>query len=372
MRVAFISYDYAEYCIRLAGALSSHAEARFWLPEQETLPYRSLLPSAVGLRTFVKPRLRHAFRQVRTTAALVREIRQFDPDVIHLQSGHLWFNCALPFLRRYPLVLTIHDPAPHAGDRGARNTPQWIYDFGSHRAAQVIVHASQLKKLFLDRLRLPETRVHVIPMVLQGDDQAREDVEEADGTVLFFGRIWPYKGLDYLIQAEPLIAEHFPGLKIVIAGTGEDLDRYRRMMVHPERFVLCNEYVSDDKRAELFRQASVVVLPYVEASQSGVIPVAYRYGKPVVATTVGGLPALVDHGTTGLLVPPRDTRALADAILRLLLNKQWRLQLGSNAKRKVDSECSPEAVACQTIAVYQQALCTTNQPITRLTMHSES
>ena len=62
------------------------------------------------------------------------------------------------------------------------------------------------------------------------------------------------------------------------------------MMVHPERFIVHNEYVSDEKRAELFRRASVVVLPYIEASQSGIIPIAYRFGKPVVATTVGGLP----------------------------------------------------------------------------------
>jgi len=65
----------------------------------------------------------------------VREIRRYSPDVIHLQAGHLWFNCALPLLKRFPLVLTVHDPVHHVGDRGARNTPQWIHDFGVYRAS---------------------------------------------------------------------------------------------------------------------------------------------------------------------------------------------------------------------------------------------
>jgi glycosyltransferase involved in cell wall biosynthesis len=99
----------------------------------------------------------------------------------------------------------------------------------------------------------------------------------------------------------------------------------------------------------------VVVLPYVEATQSGVIPVAYSFGKPVVATTVGGLPAQVDDGKTGYLVPPRDERALADAVVRLLCNRDLRRQLGANGKRKVTAECSPEIVARNTLAVYQLA-----------------
>ena len=92
------------------------------------------------------------------------------------------------------------------------------------------------------------------------------------------------------------------------------------MMVNPDRFIVLNEYVSDEKRAELFRRASVVVLPYIEASQSFIISIAYRFGKPVVATTVGGLPQMVDDGKTGFLVPPRDVDALADAIVRLMQN----------------------------------------------------
>ena len=175
-------------------------------------------------------------------------------------------------------------------------------------------------------------------------------------TVLFFGRIWQYKGLEYLIRAEPLIAAEVPDLRIVIAGEGEDFTRYRRLMVHPERFVVHNEYVTEEQCRTLFRQASLVALPYIEASQSGVIPLAYTFKKPVVATTVGGLPEMVDDGRTGYLVPPRDEQALASAIVRLLRDRPLCRHMGLNGKRKLDAECAPSVVARHTFDVYRAAL----------------
>jgi glycosyltransferase involved in cell wall biosynthesis len=175
-------------------------------------------------------------------------------------------------------------------------------------------------------------------------------------TVLFFGRLWAYKGLEYLIRAEPRITAAVPGARIVIAGQGEDFARYRGLMVHHDRFVVYNEYVSDQRREALFRQADLVVLPYVEASQSGVVPLAYASMKPVVATTVGGLPEIVEDGRTGLLIPPRDEGALADAIIRLLQDKPRCRQMGLAGRHKLDAECAPAVIARQTMSVYRRAL----------------
>src|SRR5262249_40711886 len=103
-------------------------------------------------------------------------------------------------------------------------------------------------------------------------------------------------------------------------------------------------------------KASVVVLPYVDATQSGVIPLAYTAAKPVVATEVGSLPEMVEDGLTGYLVPPRDEAALAEKVVRLLKDRKLRGRLGANGKRKIEAECSPDLVARQTLQVYQQAL----------------
>ncbi len=106
----------------------------------------------------------------------------------------------------------------------------------------------------------------------------------------------------------------------------------------------------------MFRRASVVVLPYIEASQSFIISIAYRFGKPVVATTVGGLPEMVDDGKTGFLVPPRDVDALADAVVKLMQNEELRKKFGENGMRKVNVECAPEVVGRQTRVVYRRAV----------------
>lgn len=356
MKVALVSFDFEEYCIRLASALVREAEVLLLLPHEHALPHLCKLDQAVNFRPFKKPRLRQPWRQIRTAYTLVQHIRTFNPDVIHFQRGHLWFNFALPLLRRFALVLTIHDPRHHIGDRESQKTPQIVMDFGYHRADQVIVHGKQLRQVIIDELHIPGESVHVIPHIVLGEDRTQSPVHEDSHVVLFFGRIWEYKGLEYLIRAESLITDRVPNARIVIAGKGENFARYERMMVHPEHFIVYNEYVSEDKVTDLFRGASVVVLPYIDASQSGVIPIAYTFAKPVVVTAVGGLPEMVDHGRTGYIVPPRDERALADAILRLLQDKALCCQMGLNGKRKVDTECSPEVVARKTLSVYRCAI----------------
>lgn len=360
MKVAFVAFDFGEYCVRLAGGIARDSDTNvlLFLARDEAKPYLHLLDESVEVRLFDKPRIRQPWKQIKMVLEFVRQIRAFKPDVLHLQLGHLWFNLlALPLLRDIPLVITVHDSLIHVGDAATAKTPQWIYDLAYRRARKRIVHAPQVKDLLIERLGFPEDTVHVMPYVMVGDVDisAGADVQE-EPLVLFFGRIWEYKGLEYLIKAEPLITAKAPQTKIAIAGTGEDFSRYRRMMVHPENFIVHNEYVSDEKRAELFRRASIVVLPYIEASQSFVISIAYRFGKPVVATTVGGLPEMVDHGRTGFLIPPRDVNALADAVIALMQNDQMRKQFGENGQQKVNVECAPEVVGRQTRLIYRQAL----------------
>jgi len=356
MRVALVSFDFGEYCVRLATALGRKADVMLLVPSPVVEPYLTALDPRVYLQSFVGPRLRQAGRQLRLCRELVRWIEAFDPDVVHVQQGHLWFNGFLPLLRRHPIVLTVHDAQHHPGDRASQKTPQKILDFGFRRAAQLIVHSRHSRQAVVDKGGIDPATVHVVPHISLVDVPEPVACDECVPTVLFFGRIWAYKGLEYLIRAEPIITSAVPDVRIVIGGHGEDFARYRRMMVHPERFTVYNERVSDERRHELFRQATVVVLPYIEASQSGVIPLAYAHMKPVVATTVGGLPDFVDEGRTGYLVPPRDERALAAAIVRLLRDRTLCRELGTNGKRRLDAACAPHVIADHTLAVYRRAL----------------
>jgi len=355
MRVALVAFNFGEYCIRLASALAKDAEVLLILPEDKAHPHTSILDPAVTFHSFVAPRLRHAHRQLSTIRTVRKQIEGFSPDVVHLQQGHMWFNLFLPRLR-YPFVLTIHDWQPHPGDKLSQKTPRWVSNIAYRRADRMIVHTEHVKRLILAKHLIAPEHLYVIPHIKLGQETDQQEAFETENTVLFFGRIWEYKGLEYLIRAEPLITAEVPDAKIVIAGTGEDFSRYRRMMVHPENFVVHNRQVSDSDRAELFRKASVVALPYIEATQSGVVPLAYTFGKPVVATTVGGLPEAVDDGRTGFCVPPRDESALARAIVRLLKDPALRKELGANGNRVINTECSPAMIAKSTLEVYRSVL----------------
>ncbi|HZK67548.1 MAG TPA: glycosyltransferase family 4 protein, partial [Chloroflexota bacterium] len=334
MKVALISYDFGEYCTRLAQGLSREALVLLLSARQETDPYRATLGGGVIYRPFCKPRLRQPAEQLATVAGILRWVRRFQPDVVHFQHWHLWFNLALPLLRRYPLVVTVHDVVHHVGDRESARTPSWLIRLGYRSADRLVVHNRKLIPTVSREAGFPEDRIHVIPHISFAGPPDREAEASWEPAILFFGRIWPYKGLEYLIQAEPSITERVPGATIIIAGRGEDVGRYREMMRHPERFELYNRFIPEAERAALLRRAAVVALPYVEASQSGVVPLAYAFSRPVVATRVGGLPETVDDGETGCLVPPRNPGALADAIVRLLRDPESARRMGARGKLK--------------------------------------
>lgn len=355
-RVAFLSHHFGEYSVRLASALAADADVTLMLPRTLFEPFQGLVHPALSVHAFERPRLRQGFAQLRSVASLRRVLRACSPDVLHVQQGHMWANLLLPFVRDLPLVVTVHDVQHHPGDRESARTPQWIYDGGFRLADDLVVHAEPLRDAVLRRFGRSHDSVHVVPHIAIGgrSDLARVATEPA--TVLFFGRIWPYKGLEYLIRAAPAVSAAVPEARFVIAGKGEDMDRYRRMMDDPSRFEVHDAYVTDEHRVELFQRASVVVLPYVEASQSGVVPIAYEFETPVVATTVGGLPEAVEDGATGLLVAPRDEGALAEAIVRLLRDPALRQRMGLAGKRKLDAESGPAVVAAKTLEVYEHAM----------------
>lgn len=357
MKIALISYDWGEYCIRLASELARNHEVCLLIPNQMANPHLALLNPSVRFQPFDKPRLRQPLRQIRVLMEFRRVLNEWPPDIIHVQQGHLWFNLAMPLLARGRLVLTIHDPRHHLGDQGSQKTPQALYDFGFRQASEVIVHAEEMSKVVSSEIGIPNSRLTVIPHIYLGEDGEPNKPTNGDPSmILFFGRIWPYKGLEYLIRAEPLISAKVPDVKIVIAGRGEDFERYRRMMSNPDRFVVYNDYVSNEDRKRLFAEAAVIVLPYLEATQSGVVPLAYAFQKPVVATAVGGLPEMIEDGKTGYLVRPKDVEGLADAVLDLLLNPSRRAEFGENGRKKLLDQCSPQVVAAQTLAVYERAL----------------
>ncbi|HEY6565162.1 MAG TPA: glycosyltransferase family 4 protein, partial [Pirellulaceae bacterium] len=215
MRIAWITYDFGEYSLQHVTAMAAEHQVLLVIPRHVLEALTLEVPDGVQTFAFDGPRLRQPLRQFLSIRKIHARVREFQPDVIHLQHGHLWFNLALWRLRSYPLVVTIHDPRHHTGDHVSRKTPQWIMDHGFRRADQVIVHGRNLIPEVERAVGIPRERMHVMPHVAIGEVPAASDPgPPADNqqtlSVLFFGRIWAYKGLDYLIDAEPSVASRIP------------------------------------------------------------------------------------------------------------------------------------------------------------------
>jgi glycosyltransferase involved in cell wall biosynthesis len=249
--------------------------------------------------------------ELRAVRELRRWVRALNPDVVHFQDGVV--NDVRLLLvagvRPKHYAYTVHDATPHPGER--RNLHQRLGRSALlHGAGLIFVHSERVG----EALAAQSSRLPPIELVPHGIDVAEPAPLPDRPALLFFGRITPYKGVDVLLDALPQIWRRVPEVTLTIAGAGRLEDH---ATLRDPRVFVRNEHVRDDEVSALFAAATCCVLPYREASQSGVGSQARAYGRPIVATRVGGLPELV--GTdAGRLVPPGDVVALAEAVIDVL------------------------------------------------------
>jgi glycosyltransferase involved in cell wall biosynthesis len=359
MHIVLIEFSTSlvSYSIQLANALGKLCQITLMLPDTSGDQVNQVDRQKVNLKLFRKPRIRQ-LSNLNMIRRLRRQIQDMQPDLVHTTSWDIWGAPGLGLCFPIPIVATVHDVERHPGEHGLWAIPSAIYPMQWRWAKQIIVHATNSREQLLNKYGCQADCVHVIPIGAYSfySHWAVDNQPEKPNTLLFFGRIWGYKGLQYLIDAEPLISQVVPDLRIIIAGQGESIEKYKRSMVNPDRFEVYDQFIPNDEVAAFFQKASLVILPYIEASQSAVVTIAYAFEKPVVATRVGGLPDVVQDGQTGLLVPPADARSLAQAIILLLKDSALRQQMGRNAKQFSETELSWDKVAEKTLKVYQQAL----------------
>ena len=281
-----------------------------------------------------------------------RAVRATRPDIVHINSSHPWILAGVRRLAAlYPTVATVHDVDVHPGEVSLRKSLERAAV--TRYAHKLVVHRERLRqRLLCKNPRLSENDVAVTP---HGDygffEQWTRPTQREPATVLFFGRIHAYKGLEHLIEAAPRIRAAVPGARFVIAGEG-DVRLYRSALSDTDLFEVHNHYIPDEAVAELFQRAALLALPYIEASESGVLKIAVGFDLPVVASAVGSLPDAIDHDRTGLLVPPGDKDALANAIIGLLKDEDRRNSLAWNARGKASDDESWESAAGKLVALY--------------------
>lgn len=236
----------------------------------------------------------------------------------------------------------------------------------------IITHAKNNRDTLLKIYQVDAAKVHVVPMgpylrfaqeQIMPTEQARQHLGLDVGTfvILFFGQIKKVKGLSYLIRAFQQVVEQFPDAHLVIVGPEwkDSFVSYAALIDEldlTDKVLTRVEYIPDEEVGYYFSSANVVALPYTEAYQSAVLYMAYSFGKPVIASAVGGLTEVVKDGMTGILVPPKDIEKLANALAALLKNPHKAQAMGEQGHVLVKNEFGWGSIAQKTAAIYADAL----------------
>jgi glycosyltransferase involved in cell wall biosynthesis len=358
-RVALIAPYMPEYCAEFAELAAETCEVMLFMPDRFFHANLCKANSRLNVVKLPWPRQRQVFRNAKFIVQLAGKVRGWAPDLVHILAPNLWLNWLPLLVGHRPLLMTLHDVQLHPGDTSSP-LPRCVINPLVKASDAIIVHGEILRQLAVRVLHVrPERSFSFphLPLKYYRDLASRRAfLRPEDGAirVLFFGRIYEYKGLRYLVEAAPLVRRAVPNIRFIVAGSGTDFERCRTQIEALPYFETDNRFIPAEQCARLFAEADILVLPYVEGSQSGVLMSGLPFGLPVVASNVGEIGVTVKATGVGLLVPPKDPEALAAALIQLAKDKELRNQLSDNARRAMEAEFSNVALSRRLISVYDQ------------------
>lgn len=268
---------------------------------------------------------RHLRRQLQAKASLVHVTMGSPWDAFYLKAAHQ---------TKVPVIQTVHDATRHLGEES--KLLGWVEGY-SYR---YVDHFVTLSRFVYDELRQrPDIKgpVHLVEggLLTRADPPlpARHHPANRMPSVLFLGRIHPYKGLGLLLDAVASVQGEGHEIGLTIAGSG-DLGPYASALGKIKNLTLINRWIDDYEVPSILAANDIMALPYVEASQSGVALDAQWAAMPAVATPVGALPQQFKHGTDAIIVDKVSSQAMAEGLLALLTNPELydRLSQGSSVR----------------------------------------
>ncbi len=281
-------------------------------------------------------------RNIFSIVSIKKEIISFKPDLICVQAGYQpWLLLLRSYFKNHPFVLDLHDPVTllAGGSTKYLTFRRFLINQLIGLSDCVIVHG---RKLASDLMKSYDVDKKNIAVLKRGAYEISKVYEQQPSKkirnrILFFGRIHRHKGIDVLVKSQPLVSSRIPDAVYQIIGK-ESYHDYKRFIINKDKFILEPVMVPWTEIHNIFRKADIVVLPYLDATQSGVLSTALAYRKPVIITSVGGMPEMVLQGKTGIIVAPNNVKALAAAIVLLLSNKKLKQNIIDNINDALENE----------------------------------
>ncbi|WP_092328942.1 glycosyltransferase family 4 protein [Butyrivibrio sp. YAB3001] len=255
-----------------------------------------------------------------------KRINELKPDLVIIQWWHPYFAPCYQIMTKHikaKVMFICHNVFPH--ERFPLD--KWLTEKTLKNGDYYIVQSTQDEedlKTIIPNAKYKRA-VHPTYNAFKMQDMSKEAARQLLGIksdekiLLFFGFVRKYKGLDYLIKAMPEVKKNLSDCRLLVVGDfGDDKDEYLGLIKDgdvSDVIDIYDGYIPDKDVEKFFAACDVVVLPYVSATQSGIVQIAYGFDKPVIATNVGGLPDVVTDGETGLLVSAQDSMAFAKAVI---------------------------------------------------------
>lgn len=252
-----------------------------------------------------------------------RRVNELEPDLVIFHWGTVFWaflSLVISLLVKGRIVFICHNVVQHE----TRGIDRILTKLGLFWGNGFIVHSREdrrnLEEIFPGRKVVLGFHPTYGP-ISKGIEKtrAKKRLSLKGRTVLFFGIVRPYKGLDYLIEAMPAVLRKMDVTLMVAGEFWEGKERTTKMIERlgiGERVLIQDTFLSNEEVNITISAADVVVLPYVSATQSGIVQNAFGLGRPVIVTDVGGLSEAVKDGVTGFVVPAKDPEALAEAIIK--------------------------------------------------------
>lgn len=317
------------------------------------------------LRRYVKT-VEHLFNMI-SFLWLARKLR---PDVIHVQWSQLpfidsWF---FPKLRKVaPLVYTIHNSTPLHGERPKFYFLQRINSSFYDNFDTCIAHTCYSKEIIEQNSSIPiEVIPHGLLSYYSNTDKLPYSISQKYGIsseeriILLFGNISRYKGLDILIRAFSLFSPlELKTTRLLVVGRPNlpivPIRELAESLGVGHRIIWDLRFVSEEEVHLIISSCSIIVMPYRHIDQSGVLMTVINYGKPIVASRIGGFKEIIEDGIHGKLVNPEDPKDLASALTQILKEKQTIERMGQSVNKLANDWPTWDTIAQQTISAYEVA-----------------
>lgn len=337
------------------------------------IKYKEKLFDIVSKFNIKHAKLRQIFKAMEYVLNLIYLTVKFliiPPKIVHIEwlpllmkSNIELFIIKIWKLFKIKIIYTVHNVLPHDTGERYKNQYKKIYSI----ADLLICHVAKSKEELINNFGILNKKIYIVPhgpmfheytKISKKDACCKLDIDFKP-SVLFFGIIRPYKGIEYLLSAWKHVKEKMPEARLIIAGNGDKkyigLIKELIYKLNISDVVITKfEFIPTEKVALYHNASDIVIFPYKHIDQSGALFTAMALGKPIIATNVGGFKETIDNGKSGFLVNYGDEKSLSEFICKLLNDDESRKSMGEYNLKLINEKYSWDIIADKMLNIYDK------------------